>query len=107
LEGLPLNFTARRQLLYGIEKSDESESVYMGSVHLRPPKREIEKRNRNVLLSGHAATTKAALPLMTRLGDNPPESEEAIYSHMVSRHLNINPNATRICNVTKEECAAY
>jgi hypothetical protein len=92
--------------LYGIEKSDESESVYMGSVHLRSPKRETEKRNRNVLLSGARSDDKISVTTYDKIsnpiGDNPPESEEAVYSHMVSRHLNINPNATRICNVTKE-----
>ena len=111
LEDLPLDFTTRRQLLYGIEKSDESESMDMGSAHLKSPKGEREKKYRNILLSGARSDDKGSVntynKIFNPIDETPPKSEKAVYSHMAPRHLNINPNATRISNVTKEECAIY
>jgi hypothetical protein len=83
-----------------------------GAVRLKTRTGEGEKDNRKALLSQAHGYDKGSDTYYDNdlSGANNKASgggHEAGYSYMVPRHLNVNPNATRIYNVTKDECAIF
>jgi len=83
----------------------------MGTVRLRTQKEEGEQENRKALLSQAHDHDKGSDTYydstFSRANNKAPESDVAAYSYMVPRHLNVNSNATRIYNVTQDECGIY